>query len=933
MSDEYYAQAQAIVHKALDLPPDERAACLDACCGDDAALRREVDWLIEASCNTVLDSMPDLITEATAGLERNLRIDVSAQGVYRLIERIGEGGMGVVWLAERKIGGVIQQVALKRLRAGSVAEHARFQEERRILATLAHPNIAHLVDAGNDIHGTPFLAMEYVEGGRIDHWCDAHGKDLRARVAIFMKVCAAVSYAHERLIIHRDLKPANILVDRSGEPKLLDFGIARLLNSDAMLATATRAMTPAYASPEQIDGKPLGTASDVWSLGILLYELLAGSRPFEHLDSDHARATAILSGVVTPPSRLVSRATMQREGCVRGRPAEKPHRIPADLDAIVLKALRRDADQRYASVRELADDLGQFLAARPVEARRGRWIYHARLFVRRNRWVLAAGIGLFAVVAGFTWRTILAEREARLQAEVAERTTEFLMSAFSLSDPTQAERSDFTAREILDRGRDRIDEELAGQPRVRARLLEALGNAYRGINEGHAGTPLLEAAAQLYLDPAVNNPMGAARSLRAQALGLLASRGSTQEAESAAQRAFDLLIRHANGEDLVLADGYGTLALMLNLNGKENQAIEAARKALALREAGNADAFSLARSYADLCAVVAGTGEYAQALPHCMQARALHAKAGTTRTSDYRIVLRELEGLQRYIGDRQGAIRVARERVAQTRELFGEDSSALATERVAFAGSLVAWGLYEESATLLDEGIPVILRHNGASSIQYARALFNAGLLEHGRGEFDKAEELLRESHAIYGAAVGENDRHLLQVVRVVLASTLIVSGRANPEARGLLESVMAVRAKSDVPDVSLAYARLPLAQWHVMHEEYAEAERLLDQVEAVGKRVELEMHAQSAATRASILRARGDAEGALRLHRSAYEITLRNSEAAHPQTAVYALTYARALREAGKAAAAGMLESEFQPRLEAAFPPTSAHRQLLTVH
>ena len=930
MSDERYARAQAIVHEALERPPQERNAFLETQCGPDSELRREVDWLIDAACDTALDDAPELIARATDHLTRNLSIDTPAHGHYRLIKRIGEGGMGVVWLAERDVGGACQRVALKCLRAGSLGQHTRFQEEQRILASLSHPNIAYLIDAGIDAEGNSFLAMEYVEGERIDRWCDANGLDLRARVALFLKVCAAVSYAHERLIIHRDLKPANLLVDASGEPKLLDFGIARLLDADAMLATSTRMMTPAYASPEQIQAQPLGTASDVWSLGVILYELLTGTRPFAHLASDHARASAILSGVVTPPSRQLTRTTTpQQDATVPIRPA-MVSRIPADLDAIVLKALRLVPEQRYASVREFAEDIRNFLAARPVNARRGRWTYHARLFVQRNRWPLAAGAVLLAVIGGFTWRTLLAEHEARLQAEVAERAAEFLVSVFSLSDPTQAERHDFSAREVLDRGRDRVEAELSNQPRVQARLLEALGNAYRGINEGSAGAPLLEAAAQLNLDPRVNDPIAAARNLRAKSLGIKASRGSTVEAEHAAQRAFDLLTRHADGNALLLADAYGTLALALNTSGKENQAIIAARKALALREAGGADAWAIAGSHADLCAVVAGTGEFKKALDHCKQAQALHGQAGTTGSNDYRMLLIELGSLLTYAGDYEAATGVARERLALTRDLFGEGSSELAIDRIMLARFLAESGLFEEADALFAKALPVILRHNGAHSTQYGRALFSAGLLAHEQGRFDAAEQLLRQSHDIQAAAVGERDSHLLQVIRVVLSTTVLASGDANDEVRAWLYSVIAVRSQWDIAEGPLAYARLPLAHWHVLRGEHEQAERLLDQVEAVGNHVEPELHARAAATRAMILRARGDAEGALRLDQSAFEITARDRGAGHPRAARYALMYARALRAAGEITQAESLEREYRPRLQAAFPPNSAFRDLL---
>lgn len=930
MSNERYARAHAIVHEALERLPEERDAYLETQCGADTDLRREVDWLIEAACDPVLDDVPELVAQATDRLTRKLRITTVSQGHYRLIKQIGEGGMGVVWLAEREVGGACQRVALKCLRAGCLGQHTRFQEEQRILASLNHPNIAYLVDAGIDAEGNPFLAMEYVEGERIDRWCDANGLDLRARLSLFLKVCAAVSYAHERLIIHRDLKPANLLVDSSGEPKLLDFGIARLLNTDAMLATSTGVMTPAYASPEQIQAQPLGTASDVWSLGVILYELLTGTRPFARLASDHARASAILSGVVIPPSRQVTRTTTSQPGATAPTGPVVASRIPADIDAIVLKALRLVPKQRYASVRELADDLRNFLEARPVNARQGRWTYHTQLFVQRNRWPLMAGAALLAIITGFTWRTQQAEHEARSQAAVAESTAEFLVSVFSLSDPTQAERHDFSAREVLDRGRDRVDEELGDQPRVRARLLEALGNAYRGINEGSAGAPLLEAAAQLNLDPAVNDPIAAARSLRAKATSLQTSQGSTDAAEDAAQRAFDLITRHAEDDALLLADAYGTLALTLNASGKENQAVKAARKALALREAGGADTRAIARSHADLCAVVAGTGEFMKALDYCRQAQALHAQAGTTDTNDYRLLLIELGSLLMYVREYQAATDVARERLALTHDLFGEGSSVLATDRVLLARFLGDAGLFEEADALFAKGLPDIVRHNGAHSTQYARALFSAGLLAHERGQFDAAEQLLRQSHAIQAGVVGERDSHLLQVIRVVLSTTLLASGNASDEVRAWLDSVIAVRSQWDIAEGPLAYARLPLAHWHVLRGEHQQAARLLDQVEAVGGRVEPELHARAAATRAMILRARGDAEGALRLDQSAYEITSNDRGAGHPRTARYALIHARGLRAAGEIARAEALEREYRPRLEAALPPTSAFRDLL---
>ncbi len=928
MDDALYVRAQAIAHEVLDLAEAQRDVVVDLRCGDDPALRREVIWLVAAAQDTSLDAIPPAIVCADRALMQDLRVESSTPGRYRLVERLGEGGMGTVWLAERSIGGVIQRVALKRLHTGSGAQHARFHEEQRILAALNHPNIAHLVDAGDDGSGDPFLAMEYVEGDRIDRWCDAHDLSLRARIALFIKVCAAVSYAHERLVIHRDIKPANILVDRDGEPKLLDFGIARLAGADPALTASTRLMTPAYASPEQLEGSPLGTATDVWSLGVVLYELLAGVRPFEHAASDLALARAVLSGLVTPPSQQPPRGAVETSHRRTSRSA-RARSIPADIDAIVLKALRHRPEQRYASVRDLAEDLERFLQARPVIARRGRWTYRVQRHAVRHRWSLLAALVLIVLSAGFTWRTVVAEREARLQAEVAGQTIDFLVAAFALSDPTLAERHDFSAREVLDRGRDRIDRELAHQPRVRSRLLEALGNAYRGINEGAAAVALFDTATRLNLDPAVNDPLAAARSLMGKAEALYGMASSTAEAELAARGAVELLERRVGNSDEQLAEGYGILARALNANNKEHEAILVARKTLTLRQATQAAPLSIARSQADLCVVIAGTGEYASALPHCRAALDIHEHVGATNTNAYRIVLGEFGHVLGYSGDKDGALAVARQRLGLTRSLFGEDSSVLALDRVSLAGLLVNAGVFTEAAELLAQARPVILHRNGENSSQYARAIFMTGLLEHEQGRFHDAEQLLRQALAILERA-GEGGSHRSQVMRVVLATSLIESGRADDEARSLLETVVAARSASDFPDVGLAYARLPLAQWHMRNAGHSTANSLLDQVGAVGDRVEPELHARSATTRALIMEALGDRAAALHARQSAYDITLAAMGERHPRTALHALWYARALRDNGDSDSALALESRFRPLFEQAYPPTSAYRSML---
>ena len=501
-----YLQAKPIALEALERPPAERAALVEAGCGGDAALRAEVQWLLEAADATCETPLPlpligDLPEDASGQL-------IAADGGscrYRLLRPLGEGGMGVVYLAERIIAAaegeaIHQQVALKFVQSGNLlapAARRRFVEERRILGSLAHPGIAHLIDGGSTRDGRPFLAMEYVEGERIDQWCERRQLSLRQRVELFLKVCDAVRHAHERLVIHRDIKPANILVTLAGEPKLLDFGIARLLDQVGGVATVQtmtmqRALTLAYASPEQVRGEPLGTRADVWSLGVVLYQLVCGRLPFGEgeLDSPLDVSNAIVTGRIVPPSRRVER------GNARG--AER--RIPRDIDAIVMKALRRLPVERYGSVAELAADLRRFLDVRPVRAMRGHRWYRGALYLRRHRVGLVAGV----VVAGMLL-AFMVERErqldrVRLERDKTQAIAGFMQELFENADPTHAGGSHVTVRQVLDRGAATLARRSDIDPQVRVQLMLSMARSYNQLSLGAPAVALMKQALHLQKD-------------------------------------------------------------------------------------------------------------------------------------------------------------------------------------------------------------------------------------------------------------------------------------------------------------------------------------------------------------------------------------------------------------------------------------------------
>ena len=376
-----------IFAEALERPAAERAAFLDAACGDELAVRAEVESLLAAHdrAEGLLDGHPDpaWVAEALDDVGRPAAAG-ERFGPYVVLRELGHGGMGAVYLAERVDGQFEQQVALKLVRdpAGSAGLVGRFLRERRILARLAHPNIARLLDAGVSEDGRPFLAMEYVDGTPITHYCDERGLDLDARLRLFLDACAAVSYAHRSLVVHRDLKPGNILVAADGSLKLLDFGIAKLLEPDTATDAATltvagfQMLTPEYAAPEQVRGEPVTTATDVYGLGAVLYELLSGHRPRRF----HRRTLAEVARVLSethpePPSSATTREAPGEGGTdhvgaqgpvriaeARGTtPEHLRRRLSGDLDAIVLTALRQEPERRYASAEAFADDVRRHL--------------------------------------------------------------------------------------------------------------------------------------------------------------------------------------------------------------------------------------------------------------------------------------------------------------------------------------------------------------------------------------------------------------------------------------------------------------------------------------------------------------------------------------------------------------------------------------------
>ncbi len=449
MNKNQWQQIEKIFYSAMELPPGERDDFVGQACAGDEELRQEVRALLAANRDAAsfLDSpvampphsgtlsptlvMPQAISNSTSAAESGIRV-----GHYRMLREIGRGGMGAVWLAEHADGQFRQQVAIKLLHAGAENEEIsrRFRHERQILASLDHPNIARLLDGGTTEDGRPYFVMEHIEGLPIDEYCRQHQLSVDDRLRLFRQVCAAVHYAHQNLVIHRDLKPSNIVVTADGAPKLLDFGIAKLLQPDLAQSYDTLSgvtpMTPAYASPEQVRGEKLTTASDVYSLGVVLYELLTGRSPYRLKANTFGELMrAMVEQEPERPSTAITRKDDEPSAApVTIEPPDKlRRRLAGDIDSIALMALHKEPGTRYSSVEQFCEDIRRYLEGLSTIARKGTFGYRAAKYLRRNRIpVAAAALVLLTLISGIfaTWRQVVIARAAQVRAENALTTAE-----------------------------------------------------------------------------------------------------------------------------------------------------------------------------------------------------------------------------------------------------------------------------------------------------------------------------------------------------------------------------------------------------------------------------------------------------------------------------------------------------------------------------
>lgn len=593
LTTERWRQLTPILDEAFELDARERAAYLERACAGDAALRADAESLLaaglasgdflEESLDAYLSAIGFQPSDAEFGTSSDLTSDAIALnqriGPYRVVSELASGGMGAVFVAERADGQYEQRVALKLVRRELDTEHARrrFLVERQILARLTHPNVAQLVDGGILADGRPWFAMELVDGVPLTQYCDEQRLDVERRLRLFLAVCEAVRYAHQNLVVHRDLKPSNMLVTADVHVKLLDFGIAKLLEVDPLAADTTkgpethtelRAMTPEYAAPEQVRGDAVTTATDVYALGAVLYELLTSRRAHRF-----ERRTPL------EYERVVCDTEPERPSVVVDRALRRV--LSGDLDTIVLHALEKEPARRYPSAEAMADDVERYLTAHPILARRHSATYRLRKFGRRHRVAVAAGAALAVTLIAGVAATVWQARDKAREAAKAEQVKNFVVGLFEVADPAESRGREITARELLARGVQRVDSALGDQPAVQEELLAVLGTIHRELGfYGEADQLFARAVTVARRAYGSGHPEVAARLTdRGTALKEL---GELPRAESVLTEALAVRRRAGGPNDPETARTMGELASTLSQAGKVARAESLFRAVLAI---------------------------------------------------------------------------------------------------------------------------------------------------------------------------------------------------------------------------------------------------------------------------------------------------------------------------------------------------------------
>lgn len=863
MTPERWKLVRELLGEALELPVSERPAFLSRHCTHDPSLREELEALLAEGEDSGGFLETPALSQVVAALKApEITVDFSYGsashrthtglpspdamaeaygfighriGPYQILAEVGRGGMGVVCLAERADDQYRKRVALKLMRQGLDRTELgkRFKRERQILANLEHPNIAHLLDGGTTEDGLPYFVMEYVDGQPIDQWCQGQHLPVEARLELFLQVCSAVQHAHQNLIIHRDLKPSNILVTREGAPKLLDFGIAKVLESDTgseaaeLTHTHQRAMTPMYASPEQVQGLTPTTATDIYSLGVILFELLSEHRPYTLKSFSPVELMRVIC--VEEPRQLSSVAT----------PKRLAQRLAGDLDMILAKTLRKEPGARYLSVEQLAEDVRRHLQGLPILARQGNARYRAEKFVRRNAYLVAASaafVGLLIIsliLLGIQATRVAAERDAaRLERDKAEQVASLLRGLFEVNAPTESRGRSITARELLDHGADRIRLELKDQPALQSELMDVMAKVYISLAQYQTAEALLRDALTRRREAGLGEPLEWA-TLWTHLAEVQQAQAAYAAADASLQEALTLQYQALGEEHEVVVATLTQQAKLEQARGDFARAEELLQQVLgiSLRLYGP-DRVEVAKTQNELGVAIDQQGKAGDAERWYRTALRTLERIGETKRPEYASALNNLGGALSFRGQYDEAIQAHQSALELRKQLLGPTHPSVARSLNNLASVYSAQGKFAQATPLAKEALELkrtLYTEAHPETVKAMDLLIKLGL---GQGDLS-VEPLARRAVALRSQLLGANHPDTA-ISMGTLGMVLLDKGvggtqAAVDEAAPLLTQALTIQRRKMGPSTSeLGMTLLGLGRVYRMQGDLAQAEILL---------------------------------------------------------------------------------------------------------
>ncbi|WP_440999084.1 tetratricopeptide repeat protein [Fodinibius sp. SL11] len=896
MEKQQWKKINRIVDTALDLDREERFTYIKKECEGEQALQQKVIEFLES----IEQSETKQFLEGTQAYPKNLARDLSNSdlsksassmigqvvGLYKIIELIGHGGMGSVFKAKRTDGVYNKSVAVKILRRGmdTPSNIGRFERERNILANLDHPNIARLLDGGITEDGLPYLVMEYVDGAPLLQYCEKNKLSIENRLALFEQVCLAVQHAHQNAIIHRDLKPSNILVDTKGKVKVLDFGIAKLMEPDKEGATfqtrtGARMLTLGYAAPEQLENQIITTATDSYVLGIQLFELLAGVHPFELDDKNFVEIEEQIreEQPKTPSEKFVELPSQEQKQIVEKRNTSVKallSTLKGDLDAIVMKALRKEPDHRYSTAEQLLEDINRLKTDLPIIAREDTFRYNASKFIKRHKTRLSVAAVFLLFIIGFTafytFQITQERNKAQLEAQKAQEVSDFLTDMFRASNPNYNPQDTVTAATFLKRGEERIDQ-LENQPEVQAQLLEVMGRAYTEIGQFEKANPLLKKSYRLRKTYQGTTSIAYSQSLDALVI-FQRLRGNFAEAESLTRESISIIRNNHPNNETLLSNGLNELGLILDQRGKYQEADSVYKAVLQIQQRlYEPNHPKLAHTYNNRAGVLRKQGQYEQAEELYRRALAIWKKKnGDIHPStamgyhDLALILNQQgklekadslyhKGLEidkklyeppnRHIAQsynnigtfygQQGRYEEAKpyltKAVAMRRKLFSEFHPKLAESLNNLGRLYIELGNYEKAHPYLKEALTIDRENFGETHPYVAGDLANLARIEKENGSLSMAEKHLRKSLSIFKATLPSDHRKTADIL-TELGDLLVLQNNLT-EAISLLQEALTIKRKSyNEKSWQVAHSKSILGKALTKSTEYQKAEPYLVQ-------------------------------------------------------------------------------------------------------